>query len=158
MVINQGYLFLIFILNGILIGFLFDFFRILRKCFKTSNLITYIEDFIFWILTGISIIFFMYRFSDGNLRFYIFIGLGLGCLIYILLLSKIVTKIFMFIIKIIRKIINLIYIPLKFIYNLINKFLIKKIQLLYIKMRNYLTKNIKKINYKEKFKNFCKKS
>ena len=158
MAINQAYLFLIFTLNGILIGLLFDFFRIMRKTFKTINVVTYIEDIIFWILTGISIIFFMYRFSDGNLRFYIFIGLGLGCLIYILLLSKIVTKIFMFIIKIIRKIINLIYIPLKFIYNLINKFLIKKIQLLYIKMRNYLTKNIKKINYKEKFKNFCKKS
>ena len=41
---NQAYLFLIFTINGILIGFLFDIFRILRKSFKTNDLITYIED------------------------------------------------------------------------------------------------------------------
>ena len=53
MVTNQAYLFCIFIINGIIIGILFDFFRILRKTFKTSDLITYIEDSMFWILTGI---------------------------------------------------------------------------------------------------------
>ena len=38
MVANQANLFLIFTINGILIGLLFDIFRILRKKFKTSNL------------------------------------------------------------------------------------------------------------------------
>ena len=52
MITNQAYLFLIFILNGIIIGLLFDFFRILRKTIKTKDIITYLEDFIFWILTG----------------------------------------------------------------------------------------------------------
>ena len=42
MVTNQAYLFLIFMVNGIIIGILFDFFRILRKSFKTADLITYI--------------------------------------------------------------------------------------------------------------------
>ena len=42
MVINQAYLFLIFTSNGVFIGLLFDFFRILRKSFKTINIITYI--------------------------------------------------------------------------------------------------------------------
>ena len=41
MVTNQAYLFCIFIINGIIIGILFDFFRILRKTFNTSDLITY---------------------------------------------------------------------------------------------------------------------
>ena len=52
MVKDQAYLFLIFIANGIIIGILFDFFRILRKTFKTSDMITYVEDLLFWILTG----------------------------------------------------------------------------------------------------------
>ena len=38
---NQAYLFLIFSLNGFIIGVLFDFFRILRKSFKTKDIITY---------------------------------------------------------------------------------------------------------------------
>ena len=67
MAINQAYLFLIFMLNGAIIGLLFDFFRILRKSFKTNNLITYIEDILFWILSGISIIFSMYKFSRSEL-------------------------------------------------------------------------------------------
>ena len=60
--INQAYLFLLFTLNGIIIGLLFDIFRILRKTIKTNNFATYIEDILFWTLTGMSIIFFMYNF------------------------------------------------------------------------------------------------
>ena len=51
MVSNQAYLFFIFIVNGILIGLLFDFFRIARKVFRTNDIITYIQDILFWILT-----------------------------------------------------------------------------------------------------------
>ena len=49
MVISQANLFLIFTLDGILIGLLFDLFRILRKSFKTADVVTYIEDTIFWL-------------------------------------------------------------------------------------------------------------
>ena len=83
MIDNQALLFLIFSINGIIIGLIFDFFRILRKSFKTSNLITYIQDILFWILTGISIIFVMYYFSDGSIRLFMLIGLILGFLLYI---------------------------------------------------------------------------
>ena len=37
----------IYILCGLAIGIFFDIFRILRKTFKTSNFMTYIEDTIF---------------------------------------------------------------------------------------------------------------
>ena len=53
MILNQAYIFLIFVINGFLIGILFDIFRILRKSFKTKDIITYIEDILFWILTGL---------------------------------------------------------------------------------------------------------
>ena len=36
---NQAYLFLVFSLTGVVIGVLFDFFRILRRSIKTSNTI-----------------------------------------------------------------------------------------------------------------------
>ena len=37
---SQVYAFLMFIINGFLIGILFDTFRIFRKAFKTSDFIT----------------------------------------------------------------------------------------------------------------------
>ena len=57
MITNQAYLFLIFVINGLLIGLLFDFFRILRLSFKTRDFVTYIEDIIFWIITGIIVLY-----------------------------------------------------------------------------------------------------
>ena len=63
MAYRQAFSFLIFTLNGMFIGLLFDFFRILRKSIKTANFITYIEDICFWCLAGISIIYCMYKFA-----------------------------------------------------------------------------------------------
>ncbi len=117
MINNQSYIFFMFSLNGVLIGLLFDFFRIIRKCFKISNFITYIQDILFWILTGISIIFFMYFYSEGTIRLYLFIGMILGFFIYMLIISKYIIKLFVFIIEIMKmvfiKLIELIVRPVK---------------------------------------------
>ena len=45
----------IFFLTGICIGLLFDFFRIQRKVLKTCDFITYIQDILFWIVSGLII-------------------------------------------------------------------------------------------------------
>ena len=39
---NQIYLFAIYMLCGIVIGIGFDIFRVLRKSFRTSDMVTYI--------------------------------------------------------------------------------------------------------------------
>lgn len=123
MINNQALLFLIFSLNGVIIGLIFDFFRIIRKSFKTSTLLTNIQDVIFWIITGISVIFFMYKFSDGTIRFYMFLGLLLGLNIYYLTISQYVIKTFVILIKLITNILtiinNIISKPFKKIYKLI---------------------------------------
>ena len=85
MVTNQAYLFFIFIINGIIIGMLFDFFRILRKSFKTSDFITYIEDSLFWVLTGVVILYSIFIFNNGEIRFFMFLGIILGLIIYMFL-------------------------------------------------------------------------
>ena len=151
MAINQAYLFLIFTLNGIFIGILFGFFRILRKSFKTINLITNVEDIIFWILTGLSIIYCMYNFSDGSLRLFMFLGLGIGLTIYILTLSNFIIKTVVKVISIIKKfiitIISIIIFPFKAIFKLIRKILFRPIYVIFIKIQNNMTKKLKNIYY-----------
>ena len=92
MVINQAYLFLIFSINGIIIGLLFDIFRILRRSFKTSDGITYIQDVLFWILTGLLILYNIWYFNDGEIRIFMFLGIIMGVLIYMSTLSNILIK------------------------------------------------------------------
>ena len=122
---NQAYLFVMFILNGILIGILFDCFRILRRSFKTSDWITYIEDIVFWICTGILTLYFIFVFNNGEIRFYIFLGIILGIAFYLLTISKyfiaINVKIITCIKTVIEKIFHVIIFPFKFLLRMIKK-------------------------------------
>lgn len=136
MVTNQAYLFLIFIVNGIIIGLLFDFFRIARKVIPTNDFMTYIEDISFWILTGIITLYTIFVFNNGELRLFMFLGIILGAFIYILTLSS-------YIIKINVKIINTILIPFKAIYRLLHKILFKPITFLIINIRKGFTNFVK---------------
>lgn len=131
---NQAYLFLVFSLTGVAIGILFDFFRILRKSIKTSNIITYIQDILFWILTGIIILYSIWYFNNGELRIFVFLGIIIGILIYMTTFSNIVVKLFT---KILVFLINILKIPFKLIYTSIQK-IITKILVLFNKITKKL--------------------
>lgn len=153
MIMNQVYLFFIFIANGVLIGILFDFFRILRKSFKTSDIVTYIEDFLFWILTGFSILYFMFVFNNGEIRLFMFLGIAVGITLYMLIFSSFLIKINVTIItslkKVISKIVGIILIPFKFIKRLF----FKPISFIFINIRKSSTNlynNFIKITKKNK--------
>ena len=109
---NQAYLFLVFSMTGIAIGILFDFFRILRRTIKTSNIITYIEDVLFWILTGLLVLYNIWYFNNGEIRILMFLGIILGILIYMSTLSNILINIFS---KILQTFIKIFELPFKVI-------------------------------------------
>lgn len=132
MVSNQAYLFLIFIINGIVIGLLFDFFRISRKVFETNDIITYIEDILFWILAGATILYSIFIFNNGEMRLFMFLAILLGAFAYMVLISS-------YIIKINVKIINII-----------KKIFFKPIHFLFINVRKNFTNFGTKIYKKEK--------
>lgn len=73
MIINQTYIFIIFVIIGIIVGIIFDFFRILRKSFKTMDFVTYIEDILFCILTGAILLYSIFKFNSGEIRIYMFL-------------------------------------------------------------------------------------
>ena len=131
MVSNQANLFLIFAINGVIIGLLFDIFRILRKSFKTSDIITVIEDILFWIITGIILLYSIFVFNNGEIRLYMFLAIILGALLYMLLLSRYIIKISVGIINSIKQVIKFIFKiiswPLQIIYKMAEKILKKPI-------------------------------
>ena len=164
---NQAFIFMIFIINGILIGLLFDFFRIMRRTFKTNNVITYIEDFIFWILTGLILLYSVFTFNNGEIRIYMFLGVLLGITLYMLSISsyviKINVKIINFIKMIIAKIIEIILYPIKLLLKILKSIFYKPVAFIIINVRkiikkyttkllinnNFKTKNSKKIKIKK---------
>lgn len=112
-ILFQTHIFFVFILNGLLIGIVFDIFRILRKSFKTIDILTYVEDILFWLISGGITLYFVFNFNNGELRSYIFIGLIIGVILYMLLLSKRFIKINTKLLLIIKNIIIKILFPIK---------------------------------------------
>ena len=117
LIYTQEQIFIFFFIIGIIIGFLFDIFRVLRKSFNTPDLITLIEDILYLSITGVLIIYSIIKLNNGNIRFFIFVAIFLGILIYSLTISKLCViifyvivesckKIFLFPILLIKKIIN----------------------------------------------------
>ena len=101
---KELYTFFLFILTGMFVGILFDFFRIIRKNFKTKDFITYIHDFLFWILTGVILLYSIFTFNNGELRGYIIIGILIGTLIHMLVFSKLFIEISSKIIELLKKV------------------------------------------------------
>lgn len=145
-ILEQLYSFFIFILVGLLIGLLFDMFRISRRTFKTSDIVTSIEDIAFWILAGLLVIFSLFKFNNGDIRIYIIISLIIGISIYMLVFSKIIINTLVKIITVIRKVISSIIKVFLYPINLI------------INIFKFMVKPFKKIGYNlaNKVKNMLK--
>ena len=149
----QLYSLLIFTISGVAIGIFFDIFRILRKTFKTPDIITYIEDTIFWICTGIFFLFLLFKFNNGVIRNYVIIGIIMGVVIYILTISKYFININVTIINFFKKI--LLY-PIKLICGILSKIL-KPFSFIVINMNKLFQKNVEKCFNSKKSIKKCKK-
>ena len=150
---SQLYSLVIYFFSGFIIAIFFDVFRILRRTFRTSDLITYLEDFIFWIITGEFLIFVLFNINNGELRIYNFLGMGLGMLIYMLYISKFFikfnVKILVFLKETVYKIVKFISYPIKFVFFRIKK-LVAPITFFVINLRKK-SKKQKNIKIKEGF-------
>ncbi len=154
-ILAQLYSMLVFIISGMLIGIFFDIFRILRKTFRTSDVITYIEDIIFWIITSFFLIFVIFNFTNGEIRFYNIISLIFGSLLYIILISKFFIKINVKLVLFIKKatimILKIFLTPIRFLTKILQK-IFKPFTFLVLNTKNILLnfKKSKKIRKKHR--------
>lgn len=123
---DQIFAFLMTVLLGVLTGLTFDFYAILRKYIKPGKVCTALGDFLVWvILTTVAFAILLYA-NWGEVRFYVFIGIGIGVLFYKKLLSSyflflfdklflLISKIYQGLLGIIRLIMKILVFPLKII-------------------------------------------
>ena len=98
---GQVLTFVITITTGILLGVLFDFYRVLRGTFNPKVLVTWVTDLLYW-LVATAVVFIALVFSNwGELRFYVFIGILSGLGLYYNWLSLNVIRLFSKTIKLI---------------------------------------------------------
>ena len=142
---NKNIFFTVFI--GLLIGFTYDIFRLLRKTFKHPDYLTQIEDFIYWLLSTFIMFYLILIKNDGELRLFTIIGVFIGVIIYppppSFLILKVGLVIINFIKKIIITILKIIYTPIKLILKILKvplSLLTKFIYKLILPLRKYIIK------------------
>lgn len=118
---SQEQTFILFFIIGLIIGIIFDFFRAIRKNFKSSDFTTLIEDIAFLVITSFLVIFSIIRINGGEVRFYLFLGIFFGILIYSLTISNLCVIILNVIVRLCKKILQIPY--------LISKKVIKTLKL-----------------------------
>ena len=106
---SQAYIFLCSVIGGMVIAFIYDAFRVKRKAVKTSAVIIYVEDLIFWIIVAVIMFAVIYFSNEGEIRGYIFIGSVLGIIIYSLLFSKIIMAVFLFALRTFCRVLKFIW-------------------------------------------------
>ena len=126
---NQSILFLTAVQIGILMGIIFDLIRIFRKLIRHPNFLVQIEDMLFWVVCALIGFYRLYVCNYAEIRPFVFVGMILGAFFYFMTFSvifmKIATIVIQYVKAVIRKLIGavvkyMIY-PLK---NLIRKLLL----------------------------------
>lgn len=73
---------------GLLIGFGYDLLRAARRFIRFSRLTQFFADFFFWLCMTLLVFAVLLLSNWGEVRAYVFLGLGLGGTVYWLLFSK----------------------------------------------------------------------
>lgn len=143
---SQEYMLAVSVMGGMLLGFIWDVYRLFRHYIKLGNAGTAIGDVVYWIISIYISVSLIFDLSYGNVRLFILLGFLLGALLYFYGISRYVLRAFIFavdtILKVLKKILNFLLIPVRFIINLL------KIILCPIKLKCEIAKNKAKKRYK----------
>ena len=142
---QQLYIFLTTLYGGIIIGFIYDLYRIFRYFSKPKKIATMVEDLFFWIIIALISLFILIFSNWGEIRAYVFLGFISGAYIYSKMLSKIIITIMVhtirFVVKYLKKSFDMIVYPFKLLGNIFYtpyKKMIAKIKIIIHKIKRII--------------------
>lgn len=110
-------------IGGLVLGAVFDFFRIFRKNFKSASSMVWLQDILMWTVMLAVVYITLFITNSAQIRWYEFAGFGAGIAIYMVLLSRVIISVSSGIITVFKKVFLFIFavvlFPLKFIYKII---------------------------------------
>jgi spore cortex biosynthesis protein YabQ len=105
--------------TGMLAGFYYDVYKVMRSALKFKKAGTCLGDIFFWLsITAIAFYLLLYK-NSGEVRVYVFVGLALGALLYMQLLSSCACRILMRCLFITGKILNIVLAFFAFVWKII---------------------------------------
>ncbi len=106
---EQMYCLLWSLVLGVLLGIVYDLFRLLRITLCRSKGSVFLLDLMFMLVCAFSCVFFSMGFSRGSTRYFTLIGMAAGFFLYFFTAGRIIRFILEFLFKKIRSLLCLIY-------------------------------------------------
>jgi len=100
---KQLMLILLSIIAGLIIGIMFDIYRLIRGIESPNKVITFIEDILFWVFNAIIVFIFLFLYNYAYIGFYVYLWIIAGLGIYLKFLSRVIIKVFNKIFNVIGK-------------------------------------------------------
>lgn len=99
------------VICGFLMGIFYDTYRIFERMYKMKKWLIWICDLLFWVSATFLVFGTLLRVNEGIVRIYIFLGLGIGTIIYLLsfraMYGKILKKIIQITITVYRQLVKM---------------------------------------------------
>lgn len=92
------------IVGGLVIGLLFDVFRIWRKNFPVPTALVWVQDALFWLLLAGVVYATIFITNSAQVRWYEFAAIGLGAALYLCTLSRLVIGVSSFVIRLAKRV------------------------------------------------------
>ncbi|MBQ4347509.1 MAG: spore cortex biosynthesis protein YabQ [Firmicutes bacterium] len=108
---GQAFIFILAVVLGFALGFLYDIIRISRIALPCPFLLRIFTDGLYWMAAIYLSFSFMESEANGDIRFFILLGLFLGMIIYYNTLSILILKLSRMIISAVRKFFHALFAP-----------------------------------------------
>ncbi|MDP4099190.1 spore cortex biosynthesis protein YabQ [Paenibacillus sp. P96] len=106
---SQWFTLMYMLFSGAAMGAVFDSYRVLSYRFRLTRWSIHLIDLLYWVLSAVFIFRMLYASNRGELRFYVFLGLVLGALLYFWTLSVTVQLFVVKLIELVRKLTTIVY-------------------------------------------------
>jgi spore cortex biosynthesis protein YabQ len=106
--------FIITVITGVVMGALFDFYRILRGVFRPRWMLTSLADLLYWLLSTVLVFVALLLGNWGEVRFYVFFGLFTGIVGYYKLCSRLTMRILIWLIRFVVRVVRTLKLAIAF--------------------------------------------
>lgn len=143
---HQLFLFFVFFVMGAVFALVYDTFRVSGRFVPRKTVFTVFGDILFWLTATVVMFGVCLKFNDGEIRFFMFLGMLCGALLYFNTLSRFVIFVLGFVADLLKRfvvcLLKILFIPLK----LLNKPVFIALSV----TKNNAVKILKKIKFKLK--------
>ena len=144
---SQLIAFLLSLAVGCVFCLIYDIFRAVRKSFKRNAAAVFFEDILYSFICGVIGFCFLLGTTGGDMRAFVFVGMGAGFFICRVTLSRVILPVLLFIIRILRRVFGGISRVSAAVFSAIDKAFCKcggKIRIFFKFLANSLKKGLKK--------------